>query len=154
MPSNDMTNLFEKLYSIERLIAALQKKPHLYAGILLYANESHTLKLIAQQEGISQAEISEQTYRTKGATSNMVDKLVIKGLVNRQREEGNQRRYLLTLTELGREVHNLHIAYDEKQAGQLLKGLDLSEEELAAGNQLLSKIIEFYSQRDWGKGGA
>ena len=113
---NEIAKLVESLYAVDRILTAIQKKPNEYAGISLYASEAHTLKLIAQNEGISQMELSEQMYRTKGATSVMVDKLVEKGLVNRNREEGNQRRYLLTLTELGRVVSQAHMDYDDEHA--------------------------------------
>ena len=83
--------------------------PHLTTAEFLTPTEAHTLKMIALNEGISQTELSEQMYRTAGATSVMVDKLVEKGLVHRQRVDGDQRRYLLTLTDRGRLVHASHI---------------------------------------------
>ena len=139
-------NEIESLYAVDRILTAIQKKPNEYAGISLYASEAHTLKLIAQNEGISQMELSEQMYRTKGATSVMVDKLVEKGLVNRNREEGNQRRYLLTLTELGRVVSQAHMDYDDEHARWVAEGLGLTEEELQVTDRSLNRIIEFYSE--------
>lgn len=143
---NQIAKLIDNLYAVDRILTAFQKKPHEYAGTWLYANEAHTLKLIAQNEGVSQAKLSEQMYRTSGATSVMVDKLVKKGLVNRQREEGNQRRYLLTLTEHGRTVSQAHVEYDEQHAQWVEKGLGLSEEELRITDKSLARIVAFYSQ--------
>ena len=100
-----LTRLTEQLYAAHWILAALQKRPRSFAGVTLYANEAHTLRIIAQNEGISQTEISALTLRTKGATSAMVDKLVEKKLVYRQRERGDQRRYLLMLAPLGRQVY-------------------------------------------------
>lgn len=141
-----MFKTIEKLYTIDRIITALQKKPHDYDGVLIHANEAHTLKLIGEHEGISQAELSEQMFRTNGATSMVVDKLVARGLVHRTREEGNQRRYLLTLTPRGWDVHRAHMAYDESHARHAVQVLDMDEEELLLLNEQLEKIIQFYAE--------
>lgn len=141
---DEITKLIENLYTVDRLMTAIQKKPNTYAQTKLHANEAHTLERIACKEGISQSELSEQMHRTKGATSVMVDKLVKKGLVNRQREEGNQRRYLLTLTEKGRSVNEAHSVYDAQHAEGVAKNLSVSEEELLVTNQTLQRVIEFY----------
>lgn len=142
---DEISKLIDDLYAIDRILTAMQKTPNEYEGAILHANEAHTLKLIGLNEGTSQAELSEQMYRTNGATSVMVDKLVKKGLVNRQREDGNQRRYLLTLTEYGRKVNKAHMAYDLQHAHWAAEQLGLSEEELQVTNHALEKIIEVYS---------
>lgn len=143
---NHIGKVIDDLYAVDRILTALQKKPNEYAGTWLHANEAHTLKLIAQNEGISQAELSEQMYRTTGATSVMVDKLVKKGLVNRSRADGNQRRYLLTLTEKGITVNQAHMDYDDSHARRVEEGLGLSEEDLLITKRSLDRIISFYSQ--------
>ena len=140
-----MSNTIEKLYAVDRIIAAFQKKPHDYGGISLHASEAHTLKLIGLQEGISQTELSRQMFRTNGATSLVVDKLVSRGLVLRTREAGNQRRYFLTLTELGRKVHEAHLAYDDEQALHAAEAIELSEEELQELSEHLDRFIAYYS---------
>lgn len=147
MPTvEEISKMIEQLYTMDRIISAMQKKPHDYGGELLYANEAHTLKAIAQSEGISQAELSGQMFRTKGATSVVVDKLAEKGLVVRTREDGNQRRYLLTLTERGWAVHQAHLAYDEAHAAWAAQHLGLSEADLAGVNRSLEQVIQFYSE--------
>ena len=140
-----MSETIEKFYTINRILNALQKKPHTYASETLCANEAHTLKLIAQNEGISQSELSDRMFRTKGATSVVVDSLASRGLVKREREQGNQRRYLLSLTERGQEVHKAHIAYDTVSAQLACAAIGLSEDQLVELSSNLDKIIEFYS---------
>lgn len=140
-----MSEAIEKFYTINRILNDLQKKPHTYASETLYANEAHTLKLIAQNEGISQSELSDRMFRTKGATSVVVDSLVSRGLVKREREQGNQRRYLLSITERGKEVHDAHIAYDTASAQRASIATGLSENQLAELSSNLDKLIEFYS---------
>lgn len=140
------TALLDQFYNMERIIAAIEKQPKTYEGVSLHANETLTLKLIAQFEGISQADLSERMYRTKGATSVAVDKLVKKGLVLREREEGNQRRYLLTLTELGRRVHEAHLRYDGGHAEWAVKNLNLTEQDLKTTIRTMDCVVALYSQ--------
>lgn len=138
--------LLDRFYNMERIIAVIEKQPKTYEGVSLHANESHTLKQIAQCEGISQADLSERMYRTKGATSIAVDKLVKKGLVRREREEGNQRRYLLTLTDLGRRVHEAHLHYDGGHAEWAVENLDLTEQDLETTIRTMDCVVALYSQ--------
>lgn len=142
---DEISTLIDQIYTMDRIIAALQKRPIDYGGVFLYANEAHTLKTIAQNEGISQTELSDLMFRTKGATSIMVDKLVEKGLVSRQREDLDQRRYLLSVTELGRQVHARHLARDEAHAYRAAAQLELDEESIRTTNGVLTRIIAFYS---------
>ena len=141
-----ISTLIEQMYSLERIVSAIEKRPRSYVGVSLHSNETHTLKLIAEHEGISQCELSERMYRTKGATSVAVDKLVKKGLIRREREQGNQRRYLLTLTELGRQVNEAHLRYDDSHAEWAASRLDLTEEELAVTLRTMERVIGLYSQ--------
>ena len=143
---DEISTLIDRLYMMDRLLNAMQKRPIEYAGVPLHANEAHTLKIIAQNEGISQTELSDRMFRTKGATSITVDKLVEKGLVARQRVDEDQRRYLLTLTDLGRCVHMQHLAYDEAHARWAAEKLGVDEHSLRITNQTLDQIIQFYSR--------
>lgn len=141
-----ITTLIEQLYTLDRITAAIEKQPKTYLNISMNANDAHTLKHIAQHEGISQTDLSERMYRTPGATSLAVDKLVKKGLVRRDREDGNSRRYVLTLTELGRQVNDAHLRYDKDHTEWAAQHLDLTEEELAATIQALDRFIQFYAE--------
>ena len=69
---DEISQMIEHLYTMERIITAIQKRPIDYGGVSLHANEAHTLKMIALNEGISQTELSEQMYRTKGATLSLI----------------------------------------------------------------------------------
>lgn len=143
--SGEISKMIEQLYDIERILSAIQKKPHQYAGVALHSNEAHTLTIIAFHEGISQVELTERMYRTKGATSVMVDKLVAKGLIRRERMDDDQRRYLLTLTEHGHTVHAAHMAYDEAHVQMAAGKLAYSEEEFVAANRVLASVIAVYA---------
>lgn len=142
----ECVKLMQQLDELQRMMAAANKYPAVYAGVELYANEFHTLRVIAQGEGISQAEVSGQMLRTKGATSAAVDKLVEKGLVLRRRVEGDQRRYVLTLTGLGSEVYRAGLSAQEEAARRMAAILALPGSDLEAAGRVLERLLEHYPE--------
>lgn len=136
--------LMENLYSVERVVSVMEKEPkHYGTEELLYANEVHTLKTVAQQEGITQKELTDKMFRTKGATSVMIRKLEKKGLIIRKEDEKDARIFRLYLTEKGKRVHKCHLEYDEKIIGRWMEELDFSREEIERTNQVLEKYISY-----------
>ena len=141
-----MFRTIEKLYAINHVLNAMQKKPHTYCGETIYANEGRTLKMIGQNHGISQAELSKKMYRTSGASSLIVGNLVERGLVKREREKGNSRRYVLSLTEKGQAINEAHAAYDEECARRANEVMGLSEEQLNELSETLGTFIDYASE--------
>ena len=136
--------LMENLYSVERMVSAMEKEPkHYGTEELLYSNEVHTLKAVAQQEGITQKELTDKMFRTKGATSVMIKKLEKKGLIARREDEKDARVLRLYLTEQGKRVHKCHLEYDEKVIGSWMEELNFSPEEIEGTNQVLEKYIGY-----------
>lgn len=144
--SNEIYHLINQLYTIELIMKALRVRPRNYLGEELYDNESHTLEMIVENEGISQAGLTEKMFRTKGSTSVMVDKLIEKGLVSREKSESDRRYSVLVPTEKGREVNQAHINRDMEHASIVAESIDLCEEELKETNKSLEKLIEFYTE--------
>lgn len=143
----EMIRLVENLYTMERLIAAMEKEPRYYnTDQLLYTNEVHTLKVIAQFEGITQKELTEKMFRTKGATSIMINKLEKKGLVVRREDKDDARLLRLYLTEEGRTVNNSHIQYDEVKISGWMDELKFTEDELRQTNHLLETVAEYVKE--------
>lgn len=140
-----LLKLFQQLDEAQRVMFNLQKRPYHYLGVQLYANESQTLNEIAVGEGLSQMELSARMLRTKGATSAAVDRLVSKKLVRRDRPEADQRRTLLTLTELGRQVNEAHIQHQRDLAYTLAEQLPLTLADLEAANRVLSVLAAHYA---------
>lgn len=134
----ELLDLVDNLYLQGRQMRSMENKPRYYGSdILLYPNEVYTLKIIAQQEGINQTELSELMFRTKGATSTVVQKLKLKGLIE-QREDKNDSRFTqLYPTEKGKRVYRNHLEYDKRYVTRLSRHLDVSMEELAQMNRIL-----------------
>lgn len=141
----EYNELMDSFYEIERILDALEKKPHTYgAEHLIYSGEAHTLKIIAENEGITQKGLSERMYRTKGATSIMVDKLVKKGLITKSSGRGDQRKNTLYLTDIGKTVNENHLKYDENWISSWFSNMNIPQEDLKITNQVIKKCIEYY----------
>lgn len=149
---DELVDFVDNLYFQGRHIRSMEKKPRYYGSdILLYPNEVYTLKVIAQQEGINQTELSEQMFRTKGATSAVIQKLKQKGLIIQQEDRSDSRFTQLFPTEKGKEVYRNHLEYDKRYLERLSRHLDISLEELANANRVLrmmnQDVVRRYRER-------
>lgn len=142
---NEISQLINQIYTVELVLKTFHARARKYEDVLLYDSEAHTLEVIAGHEGISQTQLGELTFRTKGATSIMVDKLIEKGLVCQQRMENNRRCCTLTLTDLGRAVNQAHMAYDAAHAKMVAESVEIDAASLHTANQILSRLIDFYT---------
>ncbi|MCI8783424.1 MAG: MarR family transcriptional regulator [Dorea sp.] len=140
--------LLENLYMVERIVTAMEKEPKYYGTEeLLYTNEVHTLKIIAQNEGITQKQLTDKMFRTKGATSVMIKKLEKKGLIIRQEDKMDARILRLYLTDKGKTVNEVHLKYDEDKMSELMREVSLSDEEVNSTNHVLELFIDFAGKR-------
>ena len=62
------------------------------------------LSTLTEREGVSQQELAQRLYVTKGNVSGLVDRLVEAGLVERRALAGDRRSHALHLTVQGREL--------------------------------------------------
>jgi len=88
------------------------------------------LSTLTEREGISQSELAERLYVTKGNVSGLVDRLVQAGLVERRAIAGDRRSYAMHLTPEGRRLAEAGIAAQRDFVAQTLGKLrsdDLTE---------------------------
>ena len=143
--SKEFDELVENFYEIEEIINALEREPKTYnTDELLFFTEAHTLKKIAENEGISQNELARMMYRTKGTTSVIINKLVSKGLVTKKAGKGDMRRNELFLTEKGKSVNDYHKEYDAVKLSEWCNGFSLTKEEIRTANHVLRTCLEAY----------
>jgi DNA-binding MarR family transcriptional regulator len=68
------------------------------------------LSTLTEREGLTQQELAERLYVTKGNVSGLVDRLVEAGLVERRPIAGDRRSHALHLTDKGRDLAQQGIA--------------------------------------------
>jgi len=62
------------------------------------------LTTLTEREGMSQQELAQRLYVTKGNISGLIDRLAAAGLVERRAIVGDRRSHALYLTDAGREI--------------------------------------------------
>ena len=88
------------------------------------------LSTLTEREGLTQQELAERLYVTKGNVSGLVDRLVEAGLVERRAIEGDRRSHALHLTGKGQELARQGIAAQQDYVRRTLGRLphnDLAE---------------------------
>ena len=100
----EFNSLMENIYTVYRLMNRNNEPRQYGTEDILYLNEVHTLQFIGEHPGISLSDLGEYTHRTKGATSMMINKLESKGLIRKDSDPEDVRRYALYLTDKGKKV--------------------------------------------------
>ena len=97
------------------------KKPHDYGTGETYTSvETHIVKCIADHPGITVTELAYDYAKTKGAISQILKKLIEKGLIVQKPSEAGDKRIFLYLSPEGERLNEAHIRYDESHAGETL----------------------------------
>lgn len=85
-------------------------------GVVLSRPEVHTIMLIGSEPGISVTAVAKKRGITKGAASQMIYKLVDKGIVDKRISPDSDAQVSLYLTDLGKEESRLHDEYHEQNS--------------------------------------
>ncbi|GGC60538.1 MarR family winged helix-turn-helix transcriptional regulator [Chelatococcus reniformis] len=81
------------------------------------------LSTLSEAEGLSQQDLADRLYVTKGNVSGLVDRLVASGLVERRPLAGDRRSHALCLTALGRETVGRGLAIQRTYVSRTLGAL-------------------------------
>ncbi len=101
-----------------------EKKTHCYGpGIVLSQAEIHTIAVIGDNPDINITELARQRGVTKGAASQMIYKLVEKGLVEKQVSPNSDTEVVLKLTDSGHVAYLSHQKFHEESNEQFMKTL-------------------------------
>ncbi|MDD1728555.1 MAG: MarR family transcriptional regulator [Methanospirillum sp.] len=108
-------------------------------GDTISASEIHLIDTAGRFPGENLSSLAIRLGVTKGAVSQMVQKLEKKGYVNRIQEEGNRKNICLELTVKGNEAFLWHKTLHNRLSLELsLKTSRFSPEDLVAVTQILS----------------
>ncbi|MFO7751161.1 MAG: MarR family transcriptional regulator [Desulfobacteraceae bacterium] len=114
--------------SIRKLIrlahADLYKKSEFFE---LGLSQSGVIRLLAEEDLLSSAELSRRLYVTPSNITGVIDRLEKKKFVKRIKKQDDRRVYLIALTEQGKKVSRSLPDPFEKKIGETLKGLSKQE---------------------------
>ena len=85
------------------------------------------LSTLTEAGGVTQQELAQRLYVTKGNVSGLVDRLVEAGLVERRRSPGDRRSHALHLTSDGRALAERAMALQERYVRETLGSLPASD---------------------------
>ncbi|MFP3886099.1 MarR family winged helix-turn-helix transcriptional regulator [Priestia filamentosa] len=117
--------LLESIYELSRSTNAYESIPRKYGTEdELYMVEAHTINLIGENKKVSPSQLVKLTNKTKGAISQMVDKLLKKGLVIKYKNPINSREVIIELSDKGKQAYKYHRELDQIEYGKILSRLD------------------------------
>lgn len=112
--------LVELFIRITNKQKTLEDSPRKYGtDQLLYKSEIHTIELIGSCIECNMTEMAERLGVTKGALSQVVNKLKKKKLVIKERKSDNEKEVFLKLTEAGQKAFEKHIEFHKSHSNEL-----------------------------------
>ncbi len=96
-------NIGETFNRIINKFSSIEKKPRDFGiGDLLYPSEIHNIEIIGRNPGINVTNLAKKLGVTKGAVSQIVNKLERKKLVAKFRDSNNEKEVMLKLQKRGK----------------------------------------------------
>lgn len=100
--------------------------------------QGRIMHILSGKESISQKELQEQLGIQPGSMSEILAKMEVKGLIQRQKDEDDKRKTNVCITEAGK----LHVQEYRKNKGKQDKFAALNEEQKEQLKELLSILLE------------
>lgn len=139
--------MMQALFEMARYITVYENTPRRYQQQDLYMTEVHAIHLIATREGLNLTQLAKLTNRTKGAISQMIEKLRRRGLVEKRQSPQNASELVLCLTREGYEIYHYHQEMEKKIYALFLKRMpQLSEQDFKTCLRVLEGIKQAASQ--------
>lgn len=134
----------DKAYS---LMNEYDSMPHHYGDKTLYQAEAYIVSEIGNKPSITITELAAILNKTTSACSQLVKKLITKGLVLQVRNESNRRIYNLELTEAGKKLHLDHMEFNHYcQIETFLMLESFTDEELETHIRVQRAINQAYTK--------
>ncbi len=107
----------------------------------LFPSEVHMISAVHELGEASVSELGKQFGTTKGAASQMVDKLVAKGLLTKERDPEKRSRLIIRTTERGDTAHFNHTAHHNDNDREFFQFIEeLPEDEYRTFDKLLTEM--------------
>jgi DNA-binding MarR family transcriptional regulator len=137
---NNKHKIAYKSLDLSFTLMELDKKTRYYGtDVPIFHSEIHVIKALAEHPCIHVGGLADILGVTKGATSEILKKLVRKDLVKKEVDELNLSRYSLSLTEKEKKAHKNHMYYHD-----ILNSMVEDELENATEEEL-EFLLKFFS---------
>jgi len=112
------------------------------AGADINVDQWIVLKQVSENNGCSQVEIAQSTVRDAPTTTRTIDQLVNKHLIVKQLDPNDRRRYMVFVTEKGKQLIERLLPVVQSYRKLPIKGFSAREEEqlLKLLNRMLSNL--------------
>lgn len=136
--SKNLGRLFMQLKRLER-------HPHSFGSAgKLTPSEIHTIDAIGYDGAILMSELAARLNVTKGAITQLIDRLEHKGLVSRSPHPHDSRSFTISLTSVGKEAYAAHEAVHHQFYERLRS--QLSEQEIKVFEKSIQILNEMLSE--------
>lgn len=113
-------------------------------GEKLYPSEFHVIVAVGSGYENTVTALSKRFGITKGAVSQVVNKLHEKGFVSKERNKDYGKEIILSLTEKGRNAFEVQENFHKKMESEFIKHLEtITPEQMDSFLQILPKIEEY-----------
>ena len=149
---NKQEHTVEMSWKIHRILNKFQRLEstsiQLGPGKAITHKELHVIQAIGEIDQINITKIGAHFGVTKSAASQVVSKLVKKGLVAKEQAVHSGKEFQLTLTESGRVAYKLHEKHHTKNIREIAKRLSsFSINQIVATSNLLDVIEDVVDKR-------
>jgi DNA-binding MarR family transcriptional regulator len=136
MPNNHFTR--GELYSFitglaSTALARRLQKNFKQEGVDITVEQWSVLYHLWKEDGLSQQELCNRSFRDKPSITRLVDNLEKQRLVKRVSSTSDRRMNMIFLTDLGRDLQNRTIALADQTLNEALDGVSSREIELCKG---------------------
>lgn len=97
------------------------------SGIEVSPEQWVLLKIVCQYDGISQVDLAQKSVKDTASITRILDILEKKGLLTREQDANDRRKYLVTATKAGKDFIEKHMETIIGIRKQALKGITKSE---------------------------
>jgi len=110
------------------------------AGLDITSEQWSILYALWEEEGLTQQELAQRTFREKTAITRLIDNLVRSDLVIRVADKGDRRTNLIYLTKVGRQLKTVCMEQANQTLNEALAGVDTPHIHIA--KETLKKVYE------------
>ena len=144
--TEELVTLFERV--MNRYLAS-ERKPYRYGERILYRSEIHTVDAIGRNRDINITGLAAEQGVTKGAVSQMIDRLVKKGLVVKTVLSRSDTEVALNLTEDGEKVFAMHQDQHREMFEYMNHTLsDISERDIQIFSDIMNRLNIYLEDQD------